>query len=87
MAFMDSDLTTAAAAVSFSMLALFPRCLSCWRSLIGPQTVEKYVIGQVLAFLPGVNLRQQNLDHIDPLHRHHRELSVCNVVGDLVDVP
>ena len=69
MAFMDNDLTTAAAAVSyFSMLALFPTLLvllAIGNRLIGPQTVEKYVIGQVIAFLPGAQtFVSKNLESI-----------------------
>ncbi|HWN99821.1 MAG TPA: YihY/virulence factor BrkB family protein [Blastocatellia bacterium] len=59
MSFMDNDLTTAAAAVSyFSMLALFPTLLlllSIGSRLLGAETVQKYVIGQVLTFLPGAS--------------------------------
>ncbi len=69
MSFMDNDLTTAAAAVSyFSMLALFPTLLlllSIGSRLIGPETVQKYVIGQVLAFLPGASaFVSKNLESI-----------------------
>src|SRR2546426_6753828 len=57
MSFMDNDLTTSAAAVSyFSMLALFPTLLlllAIGNRVAGQQTIEKYVIAQVLAFLPG----------------------------------
>src|SRR5262249_27470965 len=57
MSFIDNDLTTAAAAVSyFSMLTLFPTLLlllTIGNRLLGPETVEKYIIGQALAFLPG----------------------------------
>ena len=72
MAFMDNDLTTAAAAVSyFSMLALFPTLLvllAIGNRLIGPQTVEKYVIGQVLAFLPGAQtFVSKNLESISTI--------------------
>src|SRR5689334_6160595 len=60
MSFMDNDLTTAAAAVSyFSMLTLFPTLLlllTIGNHLLGPATVEKYIIGQVLAFLPGAQV-------------------------------
>lgn len=66
---MDNDLTTAAAAVSyFSMLTLFPMLLlllTIGNHLLGPATVEKYVIGQVLAFLPGAQtFVRKNLDSI-----------------------
>lgn len=54
---MDNDLTTSAAAVSyFSMLLLFPTLLLLLvfgNQLLGPEEVERYVIGQVLAFFPG----------------------------------
>ncbi|MCI0488800.1 MAG: YihY/virulence factor BrkB family protein [Blastocatellia bacterium] len=57
MSFMENDLTTSAAAVSyFSMLVLFPTLLlllTIGNKVLGPQLVEKYIIGQVLAFLPG----------------------------------
>lgn len=56
-AFMHNDLTTSAAAVSyFSMLALFPMLLALLvigSAVFGPSVVQKYVIGQVLALLPG----------------------------------
>jgi membrane protein len=69
MSFMDNDLTTAAAAVSyFSMLALFPSLLvllAIGNRLVGPRTVEKYIIGQVLAFLPGAQtFVSKNLESI-----------------------
>ena len=69
MSFMDNDLTTAAAAVSyFSMLALFPTLLvmlTIGASLVGRATVEKYVITQVLAFLPGAQtFVSKNLESI-----------------------
>jgi membrane protein len=65
-AFMDNDLTTSAAAVSyFSMLALFPTLLLllvAGNQLLGPEEVERYVIGQVLAFFPGAKeFVRQNL--------------------------
>lgn len=68
MAFMDNDLTTAAAAVSyFSMLTLFPTLLlllTIGNHLLGAQTVEKY-IDQVLAFLPGAQpFVRKNLESI-----------------------
>lgn len=60
MSFMDNDLTTSAAAVSyFSMLTLFPTLLALLalgNYVFGPQTVEKYILGQVLAFLPGAQI-------------------------------
>jgi membrane protein len=69
MAFMENDLTTSAAAVSyFSMLALFPTLLlllTVGNRVLGPETVEKYIIGQVLAFLPGAQtFVRKNLDSI-----------------------
>jgi membrane protein len=72
MSFMDNDLTTAAAAVSyFSMLALFPTLLvllTIGSQLFGPQTVEKYLITQVLAFLPGAqSFVRKNLESISAI--------------------
>lgn len=72
MSFMDNDLTTAAAAVSyFSMLALFPTLLlllAIGNRLLGQQTVEKYVLAQVLAFLPGAQtFVSKNLESISNL--------------------
>jgi len=72
MSFMDNDLTTAAAAVSyFSMLALFPTLLVLFtlgNQLIGPETVEKYVIGQALAYLPGAQtFVRKNLESISSI--------------------
>src|SRR5712692_1806964 len=72
MSFMDNDLTTAAAAVSyFSMLALFPTLLlllAIGNKLFGQQTVEKYVIGEVLAFLPGAQtFVRKNLESISSI--------------------
>ena len=72
MSFMDNDLTTAAAAVSyFSMLALFPTLLlllAIGNRLLGQQTVERYVIAQVLAFLPGAQtFVGKNLESISNL--------------------
>src|SRR6185503_14988812 len=68
MAFMDNDLTTAAAAVSyFSMLTLFPTLLlllTIGNHLLGTHTVEKY-IDQVMAFLPGAQIFvRKNLESI-----------------------
>src|SRR5215471_9595373 len=70
MSFMDNDLTTAAAAVSyFSMLTLFPTLLlmlTVGDRLLGQETVEKYIIGQVLAFLPGAQtFVRKNLESIN----------------------
>lgn len=72
MSFMDNDLTTAAAAVSyFSMLALFPTLLvllTIGNRLFGHQTVEKYLISQVLAFLPGAqSFVSKNLESISTI--------------------
>jgi membrane protein len=57
MTFMDNDLTTSAAAVSyFSMLAFFPTLLfllALGSRLSGSEQVEKYIISQVLTFVPG----------------------------------
>lgn len=69
---MDNDLTTAAAAVSyFSMLALFPTLLlllAIGNRVLGQQTVERYVIAQVLAFLPGAQtFVSKNLESISNL--------------------
>ena len=68
-AYMDNDLTTYAAAISyFSMLVLFPTLLlllTVGNRVIGPEAVEKYVIGQVLALLPGAqNFVRKNLESI-----------------------
>lgn len=72
MSFMDNDLTTSAAAASyFSMLALFPTLLvllAIGNRVVGPETVEKYVIGQVLAFLPGAQtFVRKNLESISTI--------------------
>ena len=72
MSFMDNDLTTSAAAISyFSMLALFPTLLvllAIGNRVLGPQTVERYVIAQVLAFLPGAHtFVSKNLESISNL--------------------
>ncbi|HSE99151.1 MAG TPA: YihY/virulence factor BrkB family protein [Blastocatellia bacterium] len=69
MYFMENDLTTSAAAVSyFSMLALFPTLLlllTIGNRVLGPETVEKYIIGQVLAFFPGAqSFVRKNLESI-----------------------
>jgi YihY family inner membrane protein len=57
MAFMDNDLTSAAAAVSyFSMLVLFPTflvLLAIGSGVLGRRTIEMYILAQVQAFLPG----------------------------------
>ncbi|HLG13334.1 MAG TPA: YihY/virulence factor BrkB family protein [Blastocatellia bacterium] len=67
--FMENDLTTSAAAVSyFTLLAFFPTLvllLAIGNKLLGPEEVEKYVIGQVLAFLPGARgFVQRNIDYV-----------------------
>src|SRR5258708_4713323 len=72
MSFMDNDLTSAAAAISyFSMLTLFPTLLlllTAGNRLLGPETVEKYIIGQVLAFLPGAQtFVRKNLESISQI--------------------
>jgi len=72
MSFMDNDLTTAAGAVSyFSMLVLFPTLVLVFavgNRLLGPDTVEKYVIGQVLAFLPGAQtFVRKNLESVSTI--------------------
>ena len=63
-AFMDNDLTTAAAAVSyFSMLTLFPALLlliTIGNSVFGAKTVETYLFSQVMAFLPGAQAFVRN---------------------------
>jgi len=68
-AFMDNDLTTAAAAVSyFSMLVLFPTLLillTIGNRMLDPETVDKYIIGPILAFLPGAQVFiRKNLESI-----------------------
>lgn len=82
MSFMDNDLTTAAAAISyFSMLTLFPTLLlllTIGNRLFGPETVEKYVIGQVLAFLPGAQtFVRKNLESIS-------EISTSVIVSSVI---
>lgn len=71
-AFMENDLTTSAAAVSyFSMLALFPTLillLSLGNRLIGPEAVEKYIIDQALQLLPGAHtFVRKNLESLTNL--------------------
>lgn len=68
-AFMENDLTTSAAAVSyFAMLASFPTLillLAVGNSLLGPEAVEKYLIGEVLARFSGAHsFIRKNLDSI-----------------------
>ena len=59
-AFMENDLTSAAAAVSyFSILVLFPTLLLVLivtNRIFGAHVVEKELIDQVLAFLPGAQV-------------------------------
>ena len=67
--FMENDLTTSAAAVSyFSMLVLFPTLLfllTIGSRLFGEAVVEKYVISQVIALLPGAQaFVRRNLESI-----------------------
>ena len=86
-AYMDNDLTTYAAAISyFSMLVLFPTLLlllTVGNRLIGPDAVEKYVIGQVLAFLPGAQgFVRKNLESITAISSGaHRELPAHYALG------
>jgi YihY family inner membrane protein len=68
-AYMDNDLTTSAAAISyFTMLVLFPTLLlllTVGNQIMGPEAVEKYVIGQILAYLPGAQgFVRKNLESI-----------------------
>lgn len=67
--FMDNDLTTSAAAISyFSMLALFPTfllMLALGNRIIGPEIVEKHVIRQAMTFFPNAErLIRANLESI-----------------------
>jgi membrane protein len=67
--FMENDLTTSAAAVSyFSMLVLFPTLLfllTIGSRLFGEAVVERYVISQVIALLPGAQaFVRKNLESI-----------------------
>ena len=67
--FMENDLTTSAAAVSyFSMLVLFPTLLfllTIGSRLFGEALVEKYIISQVIALLPGAQaFVRRNLESI-----------------------
>jgi membrane protein len=71
-AFMDNDLTTSAAAVSyFSMLVLFPSLLfflALDNRIFGTRLVERYIIGEVLALLPGAQgFVKKNLDSISDI--------------------
>ena len=69
---MENDLTTSAAAVSyFSMLAMFPTfllLLALGNHVLGPETVEKYAIQQLIALLPGsASFVRKNLESISNL--------------------
>jgi membrane protein len=69
MTFMDNDLTTSAAAVSyFSMLAFFPTLLfllAIGSRISGSEQVEKYLISQALTFFPGAqNFIRKNLESL-----------------------
>jgi YihY family inner membrane protein len=66
---MENDLTASAAAVSyFAMLALFPTLLlllTAGNQVLGPEAVERYVLGQVVALLPGAQpFIRKNLESI-----------------------
>ncbi len=56
MSFLDNNLSTSAAAISYSLiLALFPSLLfllTIGNNMIGPERVERYVLKQVLDFFP-----------------------------------
>lgn len=72
MTFMDNDLTTSAAAVSyFSMLAFFPTLLfllAIGSRISGSEQVEKYLISQALTFFPGAqNFIRKNLESLSGL--------------------
>src|SRR5215467_6809081 len=72
MTFMDNDLTTSAAAISyFSMLALFPSLLfllAIGNRIIGPERVERYILTQALNFFPGAyTFLRKNLESITDL--------------------
>jgi membrane protein len=72
-AFMHNDLTTSAAAISyFTMLALFPTLLfllTIGNRILGPEVVQKYLMGQVLAFLPGAQtFVRKNLESISNIN-------------------
>jgi membrane protein len=69
MSFLDNELATSAAAVSYSLiLALFPTLLfliTVGNSIIGPEKVEKYLLRQVLDFFPGAyTFVRNNLESI-----------------------
>lgn len=72
MTFMDNDLTSSAAAVSyFSMLAFFPALLfllAVGSRLSGSEQVEKYLISQALTFFPGAqNFVRKNLESLSDI--------------------
>jgi membrane protein len=76
-AYMDNDLTSSAAAISyFSMLVLFPTLLlllTIGSQILGQEVVEKYLIDQVLAFFPGAQaFVRKNLE------------SIANISGELI---
>jgi membrane protein len=56
MSFLDNNLSTSAAAISYSLIiALFPSLLfllTIGNNIIGPERVERYVLKQVLDFFP-----------------------------------
>jgi membrane protein len=71
-AFMENDLTTSAAAVSyFSMLVLFPSLLfflALDDRIFGTRLVERYIVGEVLTLLPGAQgFVRKNLDSISDI--------------------
>ncbi|MEW6126390.1 MAG: YihY/virulence factor BrkB family protein [Acidobacteriota bacterium] len=72
MSFLDNNLTTSAAAISYSLiLALFPSLLfllTIGNSLIGPERVERYVLKQVLDFFPvAYGFIRNNLESLSSL--------------------
>ncbi len=69
MSFLDNDLATSSAAISYSLiLALFPTLLfliTVGNSIIGPEKVEKYLLRQVLDFFPSAySFVRNNLESI-----------------------
>jgi membrane protein len=72
MTFMDNDLTTSAAAISyFSMLAFFPTLLfllALGSRMSGSEQVERYLISQALTFFPGAQqFARKNLESLSDL--------------------
>lgn len=72
MTFMDNDLTTSAAAISyFSMLAFFPTLiflLALGSRLSGSEQVERYIISQALTFFPGAqHFVRKNLESLSDI--------------------